>query len=126
MNAASDGCAHVPGDGSAEQMLAVSRNGKGSDQYRGGRYGLWQRLLRFPLVGVAQYVLPPSAVARTIATVAMAKKLAVHLYWKWHQGCNYGKLQKCGYQLQEDHRCWPSFPKVVIDTILCPSTLVSP
>ena len=33
---------------------------------------------------------------RKIAKVAMARKLAVHLYWMWRQGCNYGQLQKLG------------------------------
>ncbi len=33
---------------------------------------------------------------RKIAKVAMARKLAVHLYWMWRQGCDYGPLQKLG------------------------------
>jgi transposase len=33
---------------------------------------------------------------RKIAKVAMARKLAVHLYWMWRQGCDYGQLQKFG------------------------------
>jgi transposase len=33
---------------------------------------------------------------RKIAKVAMARKLAVHLYWMWRQGCNYGPWQKLG------------------------------
>ena len=33
---------------------------------------------------------------RKIAKVAMARKLAVHLYWMWRQGCDYGQLQKLG------------------------------
>jgi hypothetical protein len=28
----------------------------------------------------------------------MARKLAVHLYWMWRQGCDYGQLQKLGSQ----------------------------
>ena len=31
-----------------------------------------------------------------IAKVAMARKLAVHLYWMWRQGCDYGQWQKVG------------------------------
>jgi transposase len=31
---------------------------------------------------------------RKIAKVAMARKLAVHLYWMWRQGCDYGQWQK--------------------------------
>jgi hypothetical protein len=58
--------------------------------------------------------------------VAMAKKLAVHLYWKWHQGCDYGQLQRRGDLQQGHHRRWPSSPKVVIAMVLCPSSLVSP
>ena len=33
---------------------------------------------------------------RKIAKVAMARKLAVHLYWMWRQGYDYGQLQKLG------------------------------
>jgi hypothetical protein len=33
---------------------------------------------------------------REIAKVAMARKLAVHLYWMWRQGWGYGQLQKLG------------------------------
>ena len=33
---------------------------------------------------------------RKIAKVAMARKLAVHLYWMWRQGCDYGQLEKVG------------------------------
>ena len=33
---------------------------------------------------------------RKIAKVAMARKLAVHLYWMWRQGLDYGQLQKLG------------------------------
>ena len=33
---------------------------------------------------------------RKIAKVAMARKLAVHLYWMWRQGLDYSQLQKLG------------------------------
>jgi transposase len=33
---------------------------------------------------------------RKIAKVAMARKLAVRLYWMWHQGKDYGQMQKLG------------------------------
>jgi transposase len=33
---------------------------------------------------------------RKIAKVAMARKLAVHLYWMWRQGCDYGQTPKLG------------------------------
>ena len=33
---------------------------------------------------------------RKIAKVAMARKLAVHLYWMWRQGLDYGQLHKLG------------------------------
>ena len=33
---------------------------------------------------------------RKIAKVAMARKLAVHLYWMWRQGCDYSQLHKLG------------------------------
>jgi transposase len=33
---------------------------------------------------------------RKIAKVAMARKLAVHLYWMWRQGSDYGQMQKLG------------------------------
>ena len=35
---------------------------------------------------------------RKIAKVAMARKLAVHLYWMWRQGRDYGQTQKFGSQ----------------------------
>jgi transposase len=33
---------------------------------------------------------------RKIAKVAMARKLAVHLYWMWRQGWDYSQLRKLG------------------------------
>jgi transposase len=33
---------------------------------------------------------------RKIAKVAMARKLAVHLYWMWRQGLDYGQVEKLG------------------------------
>ncbi len=33
---------------------------------------------------------------RKIAKVAMARKLAVHLYWMWRQGLDYGQMHKLG------------------------------
>jgi transposase len=33
---------------------------------------------------------------RTIAKIAMARKLAMHLYWMWREGLNYGELVKLG------------------------------
>jgi len=33
---------------------------------------------------------------RKIAKIAMARKLAVHLYWMWRQGWDYGQLEKLG------------------------------
>ena len=33
---------------------------------------------------------------RKIAKVAMARKLAVHLYWMWRQGWDYGQFEKFG------------------------------
>ena len=38
---------------------------------------------------------------RKIAKVAMARKLAVHLYWMWRQGHDYGQLQKLGSRTGE-------------------------
>jgi len=35
---------------------------------------------------------------RKIAKVAMTRKLAVHLYWMWRQGCDYGQTHKLGSQ----------------------------
>jgi len=35
---------------------------------------------------------------RKIAKVAMARKLAVHLYWMWRQEYDYGQLPKLGSQ----------------------------
>ena len=45
--------------------------------------------------------------ARKIAKVAMARKLAVHLYWMWRQGCDYGQTQKLG-----SHAGSPEIPTV--------------
>jgi transposase len=65
-------------------------------------------LLRFLLVEAAQVTVRSQAEwrsrffhlamrrGRKIAKVAMARKLAVHLYWMWRQGCDYGQLQKFG------------------------------
>ena len=33
---------------------------------------------------------------RKIAKVAMARKLAVHLYWMWRQDCDYSQFEKLG------------------------------
>lgn len=33
---------------------------------------------------------------RKIAKIAMARKLAVHLYWMWRQGRDYGQFEKLG------------------------------
>ena len=38
---------------------------------------------------------------RKIAKVAMARKLAVHLYWMCRQGHDYGQLQKLGSRTGE-------------------------
>jgi hypothetical protein len=47
--------------------------------------------------GVAQQVLSPRHAAWTEDRQGrMARKLAVHLYWMWRQGCDYGQLHKLG------------------------------
>jgi transposase len=65
-------------------------------------------LLRFLLVEAAQVTVRSQPEShsqffhlamrrgRKIAEVAMARKLAVHLYWMWRQGCDYGQRQKLG------------------------------
>ena len=65
-------------------------------------------LLRFLLVEAAQVTVRSQAEwrskffhlalrrGRKIAKVAMARKLAVHLYWMWRQGCDYGQMKKLG------------------------------
>ena len=65
-------------------------------------------LLRFLLVEAAQVTVRSQAEwrskffhlamrrGRKIAKVAMARKLAVHLYWMWREGRDYGQLQKLG------------------------------
>jgi len=65
-------------------------------------------LLRFLLVEAAQVTVRSHPAwrstffhlamrrGRKIAKVAMARKLAVHLYWIWRQGLDYGQLQKLG------------------------------
>jgi transposase len=41
---------------------------------------------------------------RKIAKVAMARKLAVHLYWMWRQGWDYGQFEKFGSHRGRDRR----------------------
>ena len=65
-------------------------------------------LLRFLLVEAAQVTVRSQSQwrskffhlamrrGRKIAKVAMARKLAVHLYWMWRQGRDYGQWQKLG------------------------------
>jgi transposase len=65
-------------------------------------------LLRFLLVEAAQVTVRSSGHwrskffhlamhrGRKIAKVAMARKLAVHLYWMWRQGWDYGQFEKFG------------------------------
>ena len=65
-------------------------------------------LLRFLLVEAAQVTVrsqpewrsrffhPAMRRGRKIAKVAMARKLAVHLYWMWRRGWDYGPLEKLG------------------------------
>ena len=65
-------------------------------------------LLRFLLVEAAQVTVRSQAQwrgkffhlamrrGRKIAKVAMARKLAVHLYWMWRQGLDYGQFEKLG------------------------------
>ena len=64
-------------------------------------------LLRFLLVEAAQVTVRSSMQWRStffhlamrhdkIAEVAMDRKLAVHLYWMWRQGWDYGQMQKLG------------------------------
>jgi transposase len=65
-------------------------------------------LLRFLLVEAAQVTVRSRAQwrskffhlamrrGRKIAKVAMARKLAVHLYWMWRQGWDYGQFEKLG------------------------------
>jgi transposase len=65
-------------------------------------------LLRFLLVEAAQVTVRSQAQwrskflhlalrrGRKIAKVAMARKLAVHLYWMWRWGWDYGQLEKLG------------------------------
>jgi hypothetical protein len=45
---------------------------------------------------------------RKIAKVAMARKLAVHLYWMWRQNLDYGQFEKLGSHAGEpdvNRRC---------------------
>jgi hypothetical protein len=44
---------------------------------------------------------------RKIAKIAMARKLAVHRYWMWRQGCDYGQWKTLG-----SHREGPDIPMV--------------
>jgi transposase len=76
-------------------------------------------LLRFLLVAAAQVTVPSQPEwrskffhlamrrGRKIAKVARARKLAVHLYWMWRQGLDYGQTQKLGSQGRKlsSHNC---------------------
>jgi transposase len=65
-------------------------------------------LLRFLLVEAAQVTVRSQVQwrskffhlamrrGRKVAKVAMARKLAVHLYWMWRQGWDYGQFEKLG------------------------------
>jgi transposase len=65
-------------------------------------------LLRFLLVEAAQaaarihpdwrrrYVHLAMRRHKSIAKVAMARRLAVQLYWMWRNGCAYSQSSKCG------------------------------
>ncbi len=65
-------------------------------------------LLRFQLVEAAQVTVRSDQEwrhryfhlvlrrGRKIAKVAMARRLAVRLYWMWRKGCNYAQLKKFG------------------------------
>ncbi len=65
-------------------------------------------LLRFLLVEAAQVTVRSDSEwrgkffhlamrrGRKIAKVAMARRLAVRLYWMWRKGWNYEQLTKCG------------------------------
>jgi hypothetical protein len=67
-------------------------------------------LLRYPLVEAAQVTVRaqpqwrskffPLAMrrGRKIAKVAMARKLALHLYWMWRNDLDFGQLQKLGLE----------------------------
>jgi transposase len=67
-------------------------------------------LLRFLLVEAAQVTVRSSQEwrsqffhlamrrGRKIAKVAMARKLAVHLYWMWRRGWDYEQFRKLGSQ----------------------------
>jgi hypothetical protein len=71
-------------------------------------------LLRFLLVEAAQVTVRSQAEwrsklfnlamrrGRKIAKVAMARKLAVHLYWMWRQGWDYGQMPKLGSHAGSD------------------------
>jgi len=65
-------------------------------------------LLRFLLVEAAQVTVRSQPAwrskffhlamgrGRKVAKVAMARKLAVHLYWMWRRGWDYDEMQKLG------------------------------
>jgi len=59
---------------------------------------------------------------RKIAKVAMACKLAVHLYWMWGKGLDYGQFVKLGSHAGEPgHRHgvqWSSFRRLPITTMV--------
>jgi transposase len=66
-------------------------------------------LLRFLLVEAAQVTVRSQSewrsrffhLAMRRAKVAMVRKLAVHLYWMWRRGWDYGRFEKLGWHAGE-------------------------
>jgi transposase len=88
--------------------LVPEENSSGNRRRLGHISKQGNALLRFLLVEAAQVTVRSQPQwrskffhlamrrGRKIAKVAMARKLAVHLYWMWRQGYDYGQLQKLG------------------------------
>ena len=88
--------------------LVPEENTSGNPRRLGHNSKQGNVLLRFLLVEAAQVTVRSQPQwrskffhlalrrGRKIAKVAMARKLAVHLYWMWRQGWAYGQTQKLG------------------------------
>src|SRR6202040_2127626 len=88
--------------------LVLSEESSGDRRRLGHISKQGNALLRFLLVEAAQVTVRSQAQwrskffhlamrrGRKIAKIAMARKLAVHLYWMWRQGWDYGQFEKLG------------------------------
>ena len=88
--------------------MIPSEDSSGGKQRLGHISKQGNSLLRFLLVEAAQaavrihpdwrrrYVHLAMRRHKNIAKVAMGRRLAIHLYWMWRNGCEYSQSLECG------------------------------